>query len=168
MALYIALGLIFVFALLGVFIWMLEKKINRLEKIIRITFRFRTSLIPSLYEVTQANFVKHELIFRHILNLRMEEILNNRFIWDIEELLAIESKIHKELNFIFKVSHKHEKLQKNPKFIYVRDLFVESSHSIGEKLELYRKIVVLYNRYIKIKNYSIIGLLLPIKMKSEI
>ena len=109
---------------------MLEKKIDSLEEIIRMTFRFRTSLIPSLFEVTQGEFVKHDLIFKHILNLRMEEILNNRFIGDIEELIAIESKIHKELNFIFKVSHKHNKLQKKAKFIYVRDLFVESSHSI--------------------------------------
>ncbi len=98
----------------------------------------------------------------------MEEILNNKFIGDIEELMAIESKIHKELNFIFKVSHKHEKLQKNPKFIYVRDLFVESSHAIGTKLDMYKRIVVIYNRYIMFKNYSIIGLLLPIKSKVQI
>lgn len=60
------------------------------------------------------------------------------------------------------------KLQKNPKFIYVRDLFVESSHGIGTQLELYKKIVVIYNRYIKIKNYSVIGLLLPMKIKNNI
>ena len=90
MILYIILALILIYALFSVFIFMLERKIDSLEEVIRMTFRFRTSLIPSLFEVTQDEFVKHDLIFKHILNLRMEEILNNRFIGDIEELMAIE------------------------------------------------------------------------------
>jgi hypothetical protein len=49
---------------------------------------------------------------------------------DINELVYLESKIHRELNFIFKVSYKHHKLQKDSRFVYVRDLFVESSYKI--------------------------------------
>jgi len=130
MILYITLAIICLFAGGTVFIYVLEKKIARLEAVILQSFQFRTSLIPTLFEATRDVFTKHDLVFRHILSLRVQELMYNVRDADIDELLHIEQKIHKELNFIFKVANKHPKLLKNAKFIYTRDLFVESSYHI--------------------------------------
>ena len=131
-------------------------------------FRFRTSLIPGLFEVTEDRFTKHDLIFRHILGLRTQEILSNNTSTSIDQILYVEQKIHKELNFIFKVANKHPKLLKDPKFIYVRNLFVDSSYAVGAYINMYQKIVKIYNNYVTMSRYSLFGLLLPISIKPEI
>lgn len=169
MLLYIIIiAVICLFALGSVFIYVLEKKIMLLEAVIEQSFKVRASLIPALFEITQDVFRKHDVIFRHILNLRMQELLYQSSHNSIDDFIHVEEKIHKELNFIFKVANKHPKLLKNPKFIYTRDLFVECSYSIGKYIDMHTRIVAIYNTYITIKNYSIIGLLLPLKRKKII
>lgn len=153
---------------LALFLYIFERKLLQLEYKIRRSFRFRTALIPSLFESTQEVFHKHDLIFTHILWLRIEEMLGNTNTTDLHELVYLESKIHRELNFIFKVSHKHHKLQKDPRFVYVRDLFVESSYKIWKDLQLYQAMIQIYNRYVVYKNASIIGYCIPAYTKVSI
>ena len=52
------------------YIYLLKIKIERLEKKIIDLFNSRNNGIPSLYEITKGSFVKHDEIFKNILQLR--------------------------------------------------------------------------------------------------
>lgn len=148
---FIFIILVFIFIL---YIWLLNKKINILEEKIILELEKRTNLIPTLFEITKDYISKHEEVFSEIMNLRKKE-----FSWynsDFLEKINLEILIHHELNFVFKVVLKNPKIEKNSIFLIVRDLFVENSSHIWEKVELYKKIIFLYNRLLKIKNFTLI------------
>jgi hypothetical protein len=76
--------------------------------------------------------------------------------------------MHHEINFIFKVANKHPKIQKDSKFLLIRDLFLENSDKIGKKVNIYKTISKNFNRMISIKNLTIIGIFININEKDEI
>jgi len=145
-----------------IFLFILNYKINKLEwKIIQL-FSSRTNTIPWLYEITKNYLVKHNKIFENSINLKKEEFIkidnNSNFL----DILQTEALIHKELNFIFRIC------KKNHKFIYLREIIINKSFEIGEKISIYKKIIKKYNKLIKIKNFTIIWLLVPIYPKETL
>ncbi|MBW7954809.1 hypothetical protein H3C61_03275 [Candidatus Gracilibacteria bacterium] len=144
----------------------LNNKVLKLEKIITLLFEKRTNLVPSLYEITKKYLNKHDEIFEEILKLRKKEFnnYNENFLIKIHN----ETLIHHELNFIFKVSLKHLKIQKDERFLLIRDLFLDNSFLIGEKIKLYKNHINFLNKLIYLKNYTIIGYFLNIDHKKEI
>jgi len=143
----------------------IRKNIEKLEQEITTNFNARTNLIPAIFEVTQNTFSKHNEIFSEILKYRKKELykyyvkeytdnIENEFI----KLIHIEELIHHELNFIFKVANKHQKLAKKWNFIYLRDLLIKKSYNLWLLLEEYKHKVALYNTLI----------LLPVYKKTEI
>ncbi len=169
---YIIISIIVVFI---IFIWRLfviRKGINKLELNIRRTFNSRTNMIPAIFESTKNIFSKHEEIFEEVLRQRKKELykfyiqknidnLDNDFV----ELLHIEKLIHHELNFIFKVSERHQKLSKKWNFIYLKNLIVEKSYDIAGLMEEYKSKIGLYNKLIDIKNATIIWMIIPLDRK---
>ncbi|PID87664.1 hypothetical protein CSB07_00230 [Candidatus Gracilibacteria bacterium] len=153
--------------LLSIFIIILKNKIDSLESYIKNLFNIRTNIIPSLFEVSRSSLIRHEEIFREIIKLRKISFSERSLGRSLSEMIGTEQLIHNELNFIFKVCNRHKKLLINGKFIYLRDLVISSSSNIGDYLKLYKNIVKKYNLLIRIKNYSIIGLLIPIETKEE-
>lgn len=154
--------------LLSVLILLLKNKINSLENYIKNLFNIRTNIIPSLFEVSHTNLVRHDEIFREIVKLRKISFSERSLSRDLHEIIGTEQLIHNELNFIFKICNKHQKLIKNWKFIYLRELVISNSSNIWEYLKLYKNIIKKYNSLIKIKNYTLIGLLIPISKKEDI
>ena len=76
--------------------------------------------------------------------------------------------MHKEINFIFKVCNKHPKLLREWKFIYLRELLLDKSNELWEKIEIYKQIIEKFNFMIKLKNLTIIWLLIQINYKKII
>lgn len=151
-----------IFILFLIFLFLLQNKINILNKYIYDLFSEKNNLIPSIYDVTKKQLTKHDEIFHHILDLRTQDFWENNVAHDIVHKMKTYEQIHSELNFIFKVANKHPKLLKNERFLFVRDLIIEKSYSISQKLELYKTISKKFNKLVTIKNYSIIGLFIPI------
>jgi hypothetical protein len=130
----------------NIFIYLLDKKIKKLEKIILKLFEDRSNLIPSLYEVTKKYLSKHDEVFSEILKLRKKYLSKSDE--SFQKQVNDEIYIHHELNFIFKVANKHQKIQKDSKFLLVRDLFLENSFEIGKKMNLYKEIVKKFNNVV--------------------
>ncbi len=154
-----------IFCLFIIFLYLLEKKITKLEKKIINLFSNRSDTIPALYETTNNYLIKHNEIFKNILNLRNKEftlIDNNSDYFDV---LNTETLIHKEFNFILKISKENHNLLKNNKFLYIRDIIIEKSLNIWNNIEIYKNIIKKYNKFITIKNLSIIWLIIPIYKK---
>jgi len=84
-------------------------------------------MIPALYDISKNFLSKHEDVFEEILNLKRQQIYNEN---TFDEEISIQSHIHHELNFIFTVINKHSQIQKNGKYLLLKDLFVENSSEI--------------------------------------
>lgn len=150
----------------NVFLILFDKKLKILEKQIILLFEKRTNLVPSLYEITKNYLTKHDEVFKEIIKLRKVEF--NNYNGSFMEKIHNETLIHHELNFIFKVANKHQKIQKDEKFLLVRDLFLENSFNIWKKVELYKKIIKKLNKMIFIKNLTIIWFFINIEKRQEI
>lgn len=145
-----------------------ENKIDNLEEKIKNLFLERTSLIPSVFEISDEYLNKHNDIFYEILNLRKMEFSQANNYIDLAHIMKTKKLIHHEINFIFKICNKHNKLIKEAKFIYIRNLIIKKSNSIWENIEKYKKSVEILNKLIFYKNITIIWLLFPISKKNNI
>ena len=156
------------FITLLVFIFLLGKKIQLLEKKISFLFQQRIDYIPGLYEISKAHLQKQDEIFKEILTLRKQSFWNHVLWEEFLENISVQTSIHNELNFIFKVCNAHKKLTKKWNFIYLQDLVIEKSYHISEMIQLHSLIVQKYNTFIKIKNMTIIGSLIPLCYKNSL
>nr|MDD3720571.1 hypothetical protein [Candidatus Gracilibacteria bacterium] len=151
------------------FLLALNNKVHKLEILIKDLLKQRTDLIPALFEITKNYLTKHNEIYDEILRLRkLEFSLEDNEDVTFVEILKNERFIHHEMNFIYNVCLKNKKLEQFGRFQYIKELTINRSYTIGEKVETYRKIVDTLNNLITIKNYTIIGLFLPLNKRIEI
>lgn len=162
---YLIFGCIWLVSLYYLFLLLLENKVEKLEEKIVALFQRRADTIPALYECTTSYLTKHESIFEEILRLRKHAFSFSGYNPTLHEILPLEKQIHHELNFIFDVCHTHNKLQKDARFLYTRDILLQKSHEIWKYIELYKHITQKLNTLIMIKNLTVIGLFLPIERK---
>lgn len=165
---YLIWSLILIFVLFLIFIYLLKIKIEELEEKVLTQFKEKNNQIPSIYEVTKKYLNKHDEIFRESIRLRKKDFSENNFYYKLIDKLNTNKLIHNELNFIFRVCNKHPKLNKDWKFLYIRDVIINKSDEISENIELYKSIIKKFNKMIHLKNFTIIWLLFPIEAKINI
>ena len=165
---YIILIMIIMYILFIVFLYLLKIKIEKFEKQIIQNFKEKNNQISSIFEVTKKFVNKHDKVFNESISLKKKDFSENSYNLKLIEKSNTYKKIHYELNFIFKVCNKNPKLNKNWKYLYIRDIIIDKSFEIGKKVKLLKKIVNAYNNLIVIKNITIIWLLIPIKKKNSI
>ncbi len=150
------------------FLYMLENKINLLESKIRDLFKKRSNLTPALFEISKHYIEKETEVFAEINYLRKIEFYNSGNNSSFSEFLNNEKKIHYEIEFLFKVFDKKPKLQKDWKFLYLKDLVIEQSAKVWKNIALYKNIIEKYNFLVNFKNLTIIWLIFPISKKTNI
>ena len=165
---YIAWTAIIFFILFIIFLILLKLKIEKFELKIINQFKAKNNTIASIYEITKKYLNKHDEIFKESLYLKKKDFSENSFYSRLNEKLKTYELIHNELNFIFRVCNKHPKLSKDGEYLYIRDLIIEKSTSLGKDIELYKKIVKKFNRLLILKDLTIIGILIPIKREKII
>ena len=168
MYLYTIAWIISIVVLYWVILLVFKIKLDRFEKEINNVFRQRNNLIPSIFEVSKNKIIKHEDIFAEALKLRKIDFVENSLWMSLSEIIRTQTLIHNELNFIFRICNKHNKLLKEGNFIYIRDLIIDKSFEIWTKLEFYKRIIKQYNKLIKIKQISIVWLPIPLGKKQTI
>jgi len=151
-----------------IFLYFFHLKLKKLEMRILELFTSRTNTVPALFKISKDFLTKHDDIFAESLRLRKREFSLYEWNPSILEIIEVEGKIHHEINFIFKVCNKHPKLLKNGNFIYLREIVIQRSQSIGKSVDLYKNMCQKFNTFIDIKNYSIIWIILPIRKKTII
>lgn len=168
MYIFIIATFVVIVILLSLYIFLLKEKIEELEiKIIKL-FKIRSSFIPVIHDITKIYLdKKHSYIFNRILDYKKEEFISLSYKNSLYWLLEIELKIHNEFNLIFKILNKNPLAMKDGKILYIEDLILESSNDIWKSMDRYKKIIMIYNNYIKIKNWTIIWILIPIKKKDD-
>ena len=161
---YIILFIIFlfIFSLFILFLYLLKIKILKLENKIIYLFKEKTNQIPSIYEITKDYLNKHEEIFQEILILKKKDYSENTYYNTLIEKTNTYKLIHNELDFIFRVCNTNPKIEKDPKFNLIKNNILNKSSEIWDNLVLYKSIVRKYNNLIKLKNFTIIWLIIPI------
>lgn len=162
---WIILSILVLFSLFYVYIYLLKLKIELLEYKIIWLFNKRNNWIPSLFETTKSSFVKHDEIFEKILQLKKYHFSETNWNKSLSDIIGTQELIHKEINFIFKVSNKHPKLLKSGNFLYMRDIFLNKSSELWKHIEMYKAIITTYNSLLTMKNATFFGIFIPLHKK---
>lgn len=165
---YLLLLFLIVYILFILFILLLKNKINKFEKKIIYMFEIKNNQIPSIYEISKKYLNRHEDIFKDIIYLKKINFSENSFCRTLLERTYNYKRIHNEMNFIFKVCNKNWKINKDFKYLYEKEKIINISHNIWKNIEIYKNIIKKYNKYITIKNITVIWLLIPIYKKESI
>ena len=166
MLLYIILSVVLLLlATWAVYFFLYENKLKWIQSEIIQLFLSRTNSIIWLYEVTHPYLEKHAEVFEEILALRKKEFNLHEVSNNLEAFLELEAKIHHEFNFIYKVCNTHRKIEKEKRYLYMREIILEKSQKIWRKIHDYNTFVSKYNELIRYKNFSVLWLLLPFRQK---
>ena len=148
--------ILFIIILFNIFVYLLWKKINKLENIIIDLFTKRNNQIISISWITKTTIVKHDEIFESFFKLKRQDYWNSSYNEGFENKLNLYKKIHYEINFIIKVCEKHNNIINNPTYIYFKESILEKSSRIWKKIELYNNIKKKYDFLSKISKLTII------------
>ncbi len=163
--------ILWIFAIVGIwyflFLYLFHLKLIKLGKNIDILFHKKSQIIPALYEISQHYIVKPEEIFSEILRLRLTLFNQRKFLDNFYDTIDLQQKIHKELDFIFRVSSKHPKLIKNYKFYYIKEVIFSLSQDLWENVKLYKFMSKKYNQLRFFKIFTIVWIFIPIQKKEE-
>lgn len=151
-----------------IFLYLFHIKLWKLWRNIDILFHKKSQVIPALYEVSKNDIIKPDEIFKGIFTLRLEIFSKNNFLDHFYDTILLQQKIHKELDFIFRVASKHPKLIKNHKFYYLKEVIFWLSTELWENISLYKKMSKKYNQLRILKYFTIIWIFMPIQKKEEI
>ena len=75
----IILFFIIIFIIFNIFILILNFKIRKLEENINELFNKRNDLIPAIFEISKKYLIKHNIIFKEIINLRKNIFFENNY-----------------------------------------------------------------------------------------
>ncbi len=167
MTLTIVLVLIFVLYLFlyGICFLLLSLPLRSREgEIVRI-FEQKVSKIPAFIEVMRPHVVD-ESAFDRITTLHSEAMIRN--LGGIYNLLEHNARIHDQFLFLMKLSVHIPELQKDSYFLYIRDFIIGYDREMQSKFSLFNVCVLHWNKFIFIKNITIIGYMLPGRTMTQI
>ncbi len=160
----ITIGILLLLLLFYIYILVLDRKLTKLENKIKDDFKKRLDFIPILYDMTSWRIKMHKKMFEKILEHRNLWIFNYNEM-NFEHIVTNEVAVHKELIFLFKVISKLDSLKDKQDYIYVENFFNDNSEKIAINIHLYKIYAKYLNKLIKIKNYTILWLLIPIEKR---
>jgi len=108
---------------------------------------------------------RHGDVFKESIRLRKTELALNYWNTPFYKIIETEWLLHHELNFIFTACNKHVPLTEDAKFNYIKEVIIDKSGEIWNKMWLYKNIAQKLNTLIKIKNITLIGFFIPIEKK---
>jgi hypothetical protein len=162
--LFIVIILLLVWLYVGAFFW-ISRWLDRAEQGIIDIFLQKIAKIPALIEVMRES-VYDAKAFGPIISLHSESMIHE---YDgIYLLLEHNARIQREFLFLMKLSVQIPELQKQEYFLYIRDFIISYERLMHDRFDLYNKQIDRWNRYIQIKNATMIGYLLPGSKKMRI
>lgn len=102
-------------------------KLNKLgEKTINL-FSKRNNKIISIYNISEKYLTKHKEVFEEFFKLKRKDFSENLYDLNLDEKIITYRNIHNEINFIFKVCEKHNKINKNAIYNYTKEQILDKS-----------------------------------------
>lgn len=149
----------------AIFFSIFNGKMQKVEGFIIDKFLLKVSKIPGLIEVMRP-FVADERNFEMLTKLHSAAMI--RKYETIYVLLEHNARIYEQFSFLMKLGMQIPELQKNTQFIYIRDFLMGYEKDLKKNFLAYNIEAKKWNRFVTIKNATIIGFLLPGKKKELI
>lgn len=168
LSIYISIALVtlfFIILYIAFYVY-LSRKIRKSEQYIVDIFLQKIAKIPAVIEVMRPYVVDANHAFDLMIHLHSESIIHDYTA--IHALLEHNARINDQYSFLMKLSMAIPNLQKDPYFLYIRDYVISYDRMMNRDLPQFNQLVKKWNTFIKIKNYSIIGYILPGKSIIEI
>ena len=157
--------IIFSGSILGVYIlvylctfFVFRAYISRPENRIIAIFLSKVSKIPAMIEVMRP-YVADQKAFETMIALHSEVMIYRHD--SIYDLLEYNAKIQNQFLFLMKLSVQIPELQKHEYFLYIRDFIIKYDRDMTTRFADFNHATRIWNRFVLIKNLTIIGLLLP-------
>jgi hypothetical protein len=133
--------------------FMLGKILTRQEGAVIVVFLAKISKIPALIEVMRP-YVADPEAFSSIITLHSEAMIRR---YDtLYDLLEQNARIEHEFSFLMKLSMQIPRLQKDEYFLYIRDFIIQYERDMRSHFSGVNTAVSHWNRFIMIKNMSVI------------
>ncbi len=166
----IIIGIIAIFVLL---IWLyivtytlLSRRIRERESRVILVFLQKIAKIPAVIEVMRPHVVDEHLAFDLMTRLHSDAIIHE---YDsIPMLLEHNARINDQYGFLMRLSMAIPELQRDAYFIYIREFVMSYDRTIRSELPAYDALIRQWNRFITIKNWTIVGYLLPWRDRVEV
>lgn len=144
----------------------LTRRIYDREQYVVDIFLEKIAKIPAVIEVMRPYVVDEHLAFDLITRLHSEGIIHEYN--SIPMLLEHNARINDQYAFLMRLSMAIPELQRDSYFIYIRDYVISYDRMMRKWLPAYNIVIKNWNQFIRIKNWSIIGYILPGRSKVEI
>ncbi len=152
--LWVYLALFFIF----------RSSVQKIEWSIVDIFLSKVAKIPALVEVMRP-YVVDEKAFETICSLHSDIMIHRHD--TIYDLLEYNARIQNQFLFLLQLSVQIPELQKHEYFLYIRDFIISYERSMYTKFSLFNHAVSFWNIFVLVKNWTIIGLLLPWRSRIE-
>jgi hypothetical protein len=148
----------------GFYMYFLRKVEKEEQKIVSL-FLEKTSKIPAIIEVMRPS-VADASAFDAITELHSQAMIHRYE--TLYDLLEHNARIEHEFSFLMKLSMQIPKLQKDKYFVYIRDFIMRYERDMRKNFTHVNAAITIWNRFITIKNATVIGLLFPGSQKITI
>jgi DNA polymerase III delta prime subunit len=102
--------------------------------------------------------VRAKEIFKEYFNLKRREFWEDSFDASLEQRILTYKQMHNEINFIFETCEKHNNLQKNPIYSYLKEWIYNKSGEIWKNMRFYETINKKFLKYKFFSKFTIVGL----------
>ncbi len=161
----IALILVLLIAYITTYI-ILTRHIHLRESQVIAVFLQKIAKIPAVIEVMRPHIVDEYLAFDLMTRLHSEAIIHE---YDsIPMLLEHNARINDQYTFLMRLSMAIPELQRDAYFIYIREFVMGYDRTIRSELSAYDDLIKKWNRFITLKNWSIVGYMLPGRERVEV
>jgi hypothetical protein len=147
------------------FFFLLRHRMEKSESAIVNIFLAKVAKIPALIEVMRP-YVIDEKAFDTISSLHSETMIHRYE--TIYDLLEHNGRIQNQFLFLLQLSVRIPELQTHEYFLYIRDFIITYERDMTAHFSWFNRATVLWNIFVLIKNWTIIGLILPGRKQSEI
>lgn len=146
--------------------YFLRARIQRVESYIVEVFLAKVSKIPGVIEVMRPFVVDEKRAFESITDLHSQSMIHE---YDtIYMLLEHNARIQDQYKFLMRLSMAIPELQKHTYFIYIRDFVISYETMMRSKFSEFNRSVRIWNRFVTIKNVTLVGYILPGVKRIEI
>lgn len=110
-------------------------------------------------------YVEREEAFDSIIRVHTEVMIEE--FQSIYDILAHNSILQRDFLFLMQLSMQIQRLQKDAYFLYIRDFIIDYERRMNSEFDHINFAIKKWNRFIRIKNRTLIGYLLPGQRQQE-
>ena len=130
----------------------------RKESLVIDIYMKKLGKIPGLIELLKKYHIDPE-VYDDIIHLHHEAVMSN--VYNIYDILELNIRIHGKILFLFQLTIRISDIQHDELFHHIRDFILQYENEMRKCLLEINKDIILYNKFLYWKKFTIIWFLVP-------